>query len=77
LIGDLTRYFRSYYETQEAEEEEEIKDVEVPKGVKTPDFKKIKELIDTTSINGEQNTQAGDILYYLLTSIIELPIPKL
>lgn len=42
-----------------------------------PDFKTVKDLIEGTSLNGQSNTTAGDILYYLMTGVLEQPISKL
>lgn len=36
-----------------------------------PDFKLVKDLVEGTSLNGESNTTAGDILYYLMTGVLE------
>jgi hypothetical protein len=42
-----------------------------------PDFKTVRDLVEGTSLNGESNTQAGDILFYLMTGVLEQPISKL
>ena len=42
-----------------------------------PDSKIVKDLIESTSLNGESKTTADDILFYLMIAVLDQPLLKL